>query len=90
MPGVGIWEMLVLGMVVLLVFGPKRLPEMGRSLGRGMREFKSSISGEEKDDDLAGLTGDPVALQPVAIVTEPTSEARVQAHAHPLDKREIA
>jgi sec-independent protein translocase protein TatA len=33
--------------VALLVFGPKRLPEMGRSLGRGMREFKDSVSGKE-------------------------------------------
>jgi sec-independent protein translocase protein TatA len=38
--------MLIL-LVVLLVFGPKRLPEMGRSLGRGMREFKDSISGHD-------------------------------------------
>ncbi len=45
--GIGIWELLVLGIVVLLVFGPKRLPEMGRSLGRGMREFKDSISSDE-------------------------------------------
>jgi sec-independent protein translocase protein TatA len=34
-------------LVVLLVFGPKRLPEMGRSLGKGMREFKDSISGND-------------------------------------------
>jgi sec-independent protein translocase protein TatA len=47
--GIGVWEILILLLVVLLVFGPKRLPEMGRSLGRGMREFKDSISG--KDDD---------------------------------------
>jgi sec-independent protein translocase protein TatA len=47
--GIGIWEILILLLVVLLVFGPKRLPEMGRSLGKGMREFKDSISG--KDDD---------------------------------------
>ena len=47
--GIGIWEVLILLLVVLLVFGPKRLPEMGRSLGKGMREFKDSISG--KDDD---------------------------------------
>ena len=40
--------MLILGVVVLLVFGPKRLPEMGRSLGKGMREFKDSI-GSTKD-----------------------------------------
>jgi sec-independent protein translocase protein TatA len=47
--GIGIWEILILLLVVLLVFGPKRLPEMGRSLGKGMREFKDSISG--KDDE---------------------------------------
>jgi sec-independent protein translocase protein TatA len=52
MPGfVGIPELLLLGLVVLLVFGPKRLPEMGRSMGRGMREFKDSISGSGHDGD---------------------------------------
>ena len=46
MPGfVGIPELLILFAVLLLVFGPKRIPEMGRSLGRGMREFKDSIAG---------------------------------------------
>ena len=49
--GIGIWEILILLLVVLLVFGPKRLPEMGRSLGRGMREFKDSISGKDDDDE---------------------------------------
>jgi sec-independent protein translocase protein TatA len=49
--GIGIWEILILLLVVLLVFGPKRLPEMGRSLGRGMREFKDSISGKDEPDD---------------------------------------
>jgi len=49
--GIGIWEILILLLVVLLVFGPKRLPEMGRSLGRGMREFKDLISGRGDDDD---------------------------------------
>ena len=53
MPGwIGPWEIAILLVVVLLVFGPKRLPEMGRSLGRGMREFRQSITGrdEERDD----------------------------------------
>jgi sec-independent protein translocase protein TatA len=51
MPGfIGMPELLLLGLVVLLVFGPKRLPEMGRSMGRGMREFKESISGGDKHD----------------------------------------
>ena len=51
--GVSLPEILILLLVVLLVFGPKRLPEMGRSLGKGMREFKDSISG--KDDEPAEL-----------------------------------
>ena len=43
-------ELAILLVVVLLVFGPKRLPEMGKSLGKGMREFKDSISGKEKEE----------------------------------------
>ena len=51
MPGfIGLPEILLLGLVVLLVFGPKRLPEMGRSMGRGFREFKDSITGDKKDE----------------------------------------
>jgi sec-independent protein translocase protein TatA len=87
MPGVGMWEMVLLGLVVLLVFGPKRLPEMGRSLGRGMREFKNSVSGDGKDDALESLTGDPLAQQPIAVVTDATA-TRVPAHR--VDEREIA
>ena len=50
MPGfIGLPEILLLGLVVLLVFGPKRLPEMGRSMGRGLREFKNSVTGDDKD-----------------------------------------
>ncbi len=50
MPGwIGFPEIILLLLVLLLIFGPKRLPEMGRSLGKGMREFKDSITG--KDDD---------------------------------------
>jgi sec-independent protein translocase protein TatA len=51
MPGfIGLPELIILGLVVLLVFGPKRLPEMGRSLGRGMREFKDSVTGDHKPE----------------------------------------
>ena len=49
--GIGIWELLILLLVLLLVFGPKRLPEMGRQLGRGMREFKDSVTGKDGPDD---------------------------------------
>ena len=52
MPGfVGFPELIVLLIVLLLIFGPKRLPEMGRSLGRGMREFKDSIGGKDDHRD---------------------------------------
>jgi sec-independent protein translocase protein TatA len=51
MPGwIGPWELVILLIVILLVFGPKRLPEMGRSLGKGMREFKNSISSSHDDE----------------------------------------
>jgi sec-independent protein translocase protein TatA len=51
MPGfIGVPELLLLALVALLLFGPKRLPEMGRGLGKGMREFKDSISGDDKPE----------------------------------------
>jgi sec-independent protein translocase protein TatA len=56
MPGNIGWQGLVIILLVLLVvFGPKRLPELGRSLGRGMREFKDSVSGDHNDhkDEMA-------------------------------------
>ena len=48
--GVNIWEVLILLLVALLLFGPKRLPEMGRSLGKGLREFKDSLTGKGDDE----------------------------------------
>jgi sec-independent protein translocase protein TatA len=50
MPNVGPLEIVGLLLLALLLFGAKRLPEIGRSLGRGMREFKDSIAGKDEDD----------------------------------------
>ena len=47
---IGIPELIIVLVIVLLVFGPKRLPQLGRQLGGGMREFKDSIQGNNKDD----------------------------------------
>jgi sec-independent protein translocase protein TatA len=44
-------ELIIILVVVLVIFGPKRLPDLGRSLGRGMREFKDSVTGKDKDDE---------------------------------------
>jgi sec-independent protein translocase protein TatA len=52
MPNVGPMELIVILAIALIVLGPKKLPEVGKSLGKGMREFKDSLSGEsDRDDD---------------------------------------
>ncbi len=51
MPNIGPLEIIIVLVIVLIIFGPKRLPDLGRSLGRGMREFKDSVTGKDKDDD---------------------------------------
>ena len=91
----GIWEILLLLLVVMLVFGPKRLPEMGRSLGRGMREFKDSVSGPGVDEELdADGDGSPANAVPAtssnavavaAVASEHTDavpEPRSEGQAH--------
>lgn len=50
MPNIGPLELAIVLIIALVIFGPKRLPELGRSLGNGLREFKSSVTGENKDD----------------------------------------
>jgi sec-independent protein translocase protein TatA len=52
MPEIGITGLIVILVVALLIFGPKRLPEIGRSLGRGMREFKDSVTGNHEKAEL--------------------------------------
>jgi sec-independent protein translocase protein TatA len=48
---IGPLEIIVVLIIALVVFGPKRLPELGRSLGKGIREFRGSLGGEHDDDD---------------------------------------
>jgi sec-independent protein translocase protein TatA len=48
---IGPLELIVVLIIALIVFGPKRLPELGRSLGRGIREFRGSISGDKEDEE---------------------------------------
>jgi sec-independent protein translocase protein TatA len=84
---IGLPELLILLVIVLLIFGPKKLPEMGRSLGRGMREFKDSITGNDDDKQLeepGSAQAAPVVPPTVTTATTADEEARAQA-AKPAD-----
>ena len=52
MPNIGLPEIAIVLIIVLVIFGPKRLPDLGRSLGRGMREFKDSVTGKDDEHEL--------------------------------------
>ncbi len=62
---IGPMEIVLVLVIALLVLGPKRLPEAGRSLGKGIREFKDSVTGATNDDEpvLAPATETPVARE---------------------------
>jgi sec-independent protein translocase protein TatA len=60
-------ELVIVLVVVLVIFGPKRLPDLGRSLGRGMREFKDSVTG--KDDKLEIPENGSETPEPTAAAT---------------------
>jgi sec-independent protein translocase protein TatA len=66
MPNVGPLELAIVLIIALIVFGPKRLPELGRSLGRGIREFRGSVSGDHDDDDDSKPRGEIEPSQPPA------------------------
>jgi len=63
-PEIGITGLIVILVVALLIFGPKRLPEIGRSLGRGMREFKDSVTGHDEKAELPAPSADDTTPKP--------------------------
>ena len=70
MPGfIGLPEIIGLALLALVLFGPKRLPEMGRGLGKGLREFKDSVTGDHKDEHASALSMLTAADEPVAMPT---------------------
>jgi sec-independent protein translocase protein TatA len=64
--GIGLPEVLIFLVVVLLLFGASRVPEIGRSMGKGMREFKDAVSGKDEDDRPASLPRAPEDEENVA------------------------
>ncbi len=77
------WELVLILLVLLLVFGAKRLPEMGRSLGKGMREFKDSVSGLDDRDDRETIH--PPAELPAA---SPDPATPAEPHGIPAEEAE--
>ena len=63
MPNIGIPEMLIVLVIALIILGPKKLPDAGRSLGRGIKEFKGAITGGSDDDKAALDTGMPARTE---------------------------
>ncbi len=67
MPNIGPMELIVVLIIALLVLGPKKLPEVGRSVGRGIREFKSSIGGDDDHDHEVAALHNAAVAEPVAV-----------------------
>ena len=90
MGNIGAPEIAIVLIIALIVFGPKRLPELGKSLGSGLREFKASISGD-KDDTGATLIDNGVEEPPVEDEPTPVAAARADTEAQtataPADDR---
>ena len=72
---IGPLEIILVIVVLLVIFGPKRLPSLGKSLGTGMREFKESITGDDKQRDETDATGRPALTQAQADAPQPTQAA---------------
>jgi sec-independent protein translocase protein TatA len=75
MPNVGPMEIIVVLIIALIVFGPKKLPELGKSLGKGINEFKGSITASHDD-----APAEPVAVAAPAPVAAPVAVAPVTTH----------
>jgi sec-independent protein translocase protein TatA len=80
---IGPLEIIIVLIIALIVFGPKRLPELGNSLGKGIREFKDSVTGDHPDDDedVKAISASKATATPV----EPPTTHRVEA-----DEPEVA
>jgi len=82
---IGPLEVVVVLAIVLLIFGPKRLPAAGRALGKSMREFKDSISGSGKDDPELEAPEATAAVDPDAAKPQPKAEPSHVEQQRPSD-----
>lgn len=75
---IGPLEIILVIVVLLIIFGPKRLPQLGKSLGTGMREFKDSITGDDRHDDGDAPAERPALTQAQASAPAPASSQQSQ------------
>lgn len=88
MPNIGPLEIAVVLIIVLIIFGPKRLPELGKSMGHGIREFKSSLSGDSDKDSPEEKQRELEASQQVSQPQPPT--AAVENPAEPVEGQGVS
>ncbi len=74
-------DLIIILVIVLLIFGPKRLPGLGRQLGQGMREFKDSITGHSKDDEAESRPEITAATEAKPEASTAQRESASQPHA---------
>lgn len=87
MPVLGFWDLLIIGFLVLIVFGPKRLPQMGKSMGGAIKGFKDSVTGRmDKLDAEAEEEKKQAEKQPQALPQAPPQQPAPPQPAH--DPRE--
>jgi sec-independent protein translocase protein TatA len=77
-PNIGPMEIMIVLIIALVVFGPKRLPELGKSVGKGIREFRGSVSGEHPDVVETPLTVE----QPPVVAHGPATKTDAAANTH--------
>lgn len=80
MPQIGPLEIGIVLLIVLVIFGPRRLPELGKSLGSGMRNFKDSVTGKDKDPDPAEIEAAKIEA---AVKTDVAADAPAERQSTP-------
>ena len=82
MPNVGPIEIIVVILILIVIFGPKRIPELGKSIGQGMRNFKQSVTGRDRDEEPRELERErspgPAATEPAPVDAEPVRASAVE------------
>ncbi len=81
MPNIGPMELVIVLVIALVVLGPKRLPDAGRSLGKGLREFKSAIGSSSDALDTSAFTADRATVAPAQPITAGVAAANAEHHA---------